>query len=905
MNSKTLITCHANADFDAFASLIGASILYPDALLLFPGTQENNLQRYVDEIAQEHYNLLSPKDIKDIEITKLIIVDTRQATRLDHVKDLLENENVERIVWDHHPQSHEDVDADTMHYEEIGAVSSLITFEIFKQNKDISPVEATLLSLGIHVDTGSFTYASTKQRDFEAASMLWQCGVDTQIIRQYLRTEFTSAHIKALNDLLETSEYHEIVDLKVVIATTRGDDYIHDFALLAPRFMEMQPCKIFFALAQMGEKIQVLARSTEKNLDVGQVCSALGGGGHKYAASASIKNMPISEVKDLLIREIFLQVNAHTTANTLMSSPVVRAYESTTMGEASTIMVRYGLKALPVFHNHSRTCAGWISQEQAARGSALNRLTMESPVSLYMQRDFKVASHKASLQEMMDIIIGERQRLLPIVHANAPITEQNELQNHPVTGVVTRTDLIRLFSDENTILPMPTRSKKAKTRNLTKSLNDRYGEECVDILRLAGNVAEELQVQVSVVGGFVRDLVMEKKSKDWTELDIDLVVEGDGITFSREFAKKIQGRVRTHETFLTASVLFQSKKNKSCKIDIATARLEYYEYPAALPTIEVSSLKMDLYRRDFTINSMAIRLNPHNYGVLVDFFNGQTDLRSKKIRMLHTLSFIEDPTRILRAIRFEQRYDFAIDVQCEKLMQNAVSLQLVDKLSGKRIVAELELILKEETIFKFINRLEEFNALHAVHPLLKLQTHNEALLMRTIEAVEWHRKLYLPEKLDALLIVLLALLRSAHESDFIEIADRLDFTDKRKKTFLTIRSHVIEVYHNLERWAQNKGQVSKLYHLLQNVPVETVIYCMGRTVNEELKKALTQYIYKWRNEKPDINGNDLEALEIPHGKVYRELLTFALDVKLDNENVTREEQLELVKEIYFQTITSQ
>ncbi len=895
---NTLITCHVNADFDAFASLIGASILYPDALLVFPGTQENNLQRFINEIAKQHYHILSPKDIKDEDFSRIIIVDTRQISRLTHINQFLDNKDIEFIVWDHHPATDEDVNSNILYVENVGATATLITEEILRQGKDITSQDATVLSLGIHVDTGSFTYSSTTERDFQAASNLWKYGIDIHQVRQYLHTDLTQMHVKALNDLLETAEIHEIVDLQIVIASTTSDNYIHDFALLAPRFMEIQPCKAFFALAMMGEKIQVLARSTEKSLNVGILCSALGGGGHEYAASATVKDSNVNDLKDRLIKEVYLQLNKHKVANKLMSSPVVAVYENTSMGEANTIMTRYGLKAAPVLVKETRQCVGWISQEQAARGSALNQSTTNTPVSLFMHRDFKVVSLMASLQDLMDRIIGEKQRLLPVVHTSDNTLEQSDLREYPVIGVVTRTDLIRLFTDENTNLPMPTKAKNKKTRNLSNLLYDKLGDECVEILKYAGELAEKLSYNVSVVGGFVRDLVMDQKTRHWSELDIDLVVEGDGIHFSKELSKHLKGKVRIHFAFMTSTIIFTNKSGVECKLDIATARLEYYEFPAALPTVEVSSLKMDLYRRDFTINSMAIRLNPKAYGALVDFFGGQIDIRNKKIRMLHTLSFIEDPTRILRAIRFEQRYNFSIVVQCEKLMQNALSIQMIDKLSGARIVGELELIIKEESLYKYFSRMEEFNLLHAIHPYLKLEPGKENILRAVLSSIEWFKKLYLSEKVDFLSIIILALLRNAQIDDFEDVAQRLNFTPQRIAKLLQIRSHVIATFHDLERWVKQEERVSVLCRLLEKCPLEAVLYCMARTNEEELKKALTQYIYKWRTEKADINGKDLEKLGIPKGRIYKELLLIALDAKLDNEESTHEDQLKLVENIY-------
>ena len=168
----------------------------------------------------------------------------------------------------------------------------------------------------------------------------------------------------------------------------------------------------------------------------------------------------------------------------------------------------------------------------------------------------------------------------------------------------------------------------------------------IQLLQSIGEVADKLDFNAFAVGGFVRDLLMKK-----TNLDLDIVIEGDGIAFAKALAAHLGGRYRTHERFKTAVVLMPD----DFKIDIATARLEYYEYPAAMPMVELSSIKLDLYRRDFTINAMAIQLNQEHFGTLIDFFNSQNDLKQKSIKVLHNLSFVEDPSRIFRAVRFEKR----------------------------------------------------------------------------------------------------------------------------------------------------------------------------------------------------------------------------------------------------------
>ncbi len=165
-----------------------------------------------------------------------------------------------------------------------------------------------------------------------------------------------------------------------------------------------------------------------------------------------------------------------------------------------------------------------------------------------------------------------------------------------------------------------------------------------------------------------------------------------GSDLAEEFEKKFTCRIRTHKKFGTAIILFPD----GLKVDVATARLEVYDSPAALPTVEKGPIKMDLYRRDFTINTLAIQLNPRAFGELIDFFGGVKDIKEKVIRVLHNLSFVEDPTRVFRAIRFEQRLGFQIGKHTQNLMKNAVKMGFMERLSGGRVLSEFILILQED-----------------------------------------------------------------------------------------------------------------------------------------------------------------------------------------------------------------
>ena len=219
--------------------------------------------------------------------------------------------------------------------------------------------------------------------------------------------------------------------------------------------------------------------------------------------------------------------------------------------------------------------------------------------------------------------------------------------------------------------------------------------------------------------GFVRDLFLYRPNED-----IDIVIEGDGIAFAKKFAAGVGARIHSYAKFGTAVIIFPD----GFKIDVASARLEYYKFPAALPIVEMSSIRLDLFRRDFTMNTLAIQLNADKFSTLIDFFSAQRDIKEKVIRVLHNLSFVEDPTRVFRALRFEQRFGFSIGKLTAGLIENAVKMDFFKRLSGRRVFTEIRLILEEENPTPAIVRLHDYQLLKVIHASISLDNELISLL---------------------------------------------------------------------------------------------------------------------------------------------------------------------------------
>jgi tRNA nucleotidyltransferase (CCA-adding enzyme) len=328
-------------------------------------------------------------------------------------------------------------------------------------------------------------------------------------------------------------------------------------------------------------------------------------------------------------------------------------------------------------------------------------------------------------------------------------------------------------------------------------------------------------------------------------------------------------------------------------MDVATARTEYYEYPAALPTVEHSSIKMDLYRRDFTINTLAVCLNADRYGELLDFFGGQQDLRDKTLRIIHNLSFVEDPTRILRAARFEVRFGFHLGRHAEQLAMNAVQMGLLEKVAGIRLTTELQLILQEARPFAILQRLDQLGVLAAIHPRLTLDPAMGQRFQRVGEVLTWYGLLYQETSPASWMVYLLALLGELRGAESRAILRRLNPPPR----IATKVSSNLARLRALARQFQQARELphSRVYRWLVDASLESILALMARMEQPEVRKAIGDFLTTRRQVRPILRGNDLQALGIRPGPIYRDILNSLLYARLDGHVQSRDDELRFIR----------
>jgi tRNA nucleotidyltransferase (CCA-adding enzyme) len=373
-------------------------------------------------------------------------------------------------------------------------------------------------------------------------------------------------------------------------------------------------------------------------------------------------------------------------------------------------------------------------------------------------------------------------------------------------------------------------------------------------------------------------------------------VEGDGIAFAKNLAEKLGGRFRDHPIFKTAIVIFEDDDGKEQHIDVATARLEYYEYPGALPTVELSSIKMDLSRRDFTVNALAICLNKTNFGMLVDPFGAVRDLREKHIRVLHSLSFIEDSTRILRAIRFEKRFNFKLGPETEKLLKNCLQLGFLQKLSGSRLFNEMCHIFDEKEPLSCLERMENVGIMRQIHPLLGITPAKVTTLADIGSVLSWYKLLFLKQQPVNWMVYLLAICPNAKYNEMSEVLERFNVPEKQRNEFMLLRETTRTAIKQLQAWQENSEKsMSVLYNILIHIPLEGILHLMAQSNMQGIKKELANFLSRLWNISLEINGDDLLAMGITQGPQIGAILKYVLGAKVDGLANTREEQLEAAR----------
>ncbi len=877
-----VITTHINTDFDALASMAAAKKYYPEALIVFPGSQEKSVRNFM---SASHIPV-EFKKIKDIDIdkiTRLILVDVKTSDRIGRFSEILDKKGLAVHIYDHHPSVPKDIKGGKEVIEQLGATTTIFTEMLQQDRIDITPVEATLFILGIYEETGSLIFSSTTARDLTAAAYLLKKGANLNIVSSFISRELGAEEIDLLNELIHSARDYVIHDVRVKIARASRDTYIGDVAYLAHKMRDIEDIDALFLLVMMEDRIHIIARSRTPEVDVSKILQAFGGGGHHAASSAVVRDMSLEESEEKLVGMLKKNISPTKKAEDIMTSPVKCIPWNNTVTMAEKTMTKYGVNVLPVLKKND--FFGLISREVVEK--ALFHGFGKSRVTEFCTTDVPTVTPSTPINKIEALMIEQNQRFMPVIENNlgTSVRLDSKSRSRQIIGAITRTDLLRsiyesLLRKSRISAREALLEKPSIGRNLSPAIKSKFPPEIFNLLKSSGEIARDLGFSAYLVGGSVRDLLRSEAN-----LDIDIVIEGNGIAFAQAIGKKLRAKVKSHQRFGTAVVI-----TDFLKFDVATARTEYYESPAALPRVEMSSIKKDLYRRDFTINTLAIKLNPENFGQLLDFFGSQRDIKEKTIRILHNLSFIEDPTRAFRAIRFSERFGFKLSKHTVNLIKTAVRINLFDKLSGTRLYDELNLLFLETEPKRAIKRLSELDLLKFIHPRLAITKTLEETFNAIQETFAWFKLLFFEEDLNKSHFFLMALFEELKAQERSKALQRLFVPPKAREKILGGIEESKAALARLKK-ASNK----EIYYTLQPLSLQTILFTMAKAKYKDQKKAISLYLTTLRKTAPELTGKDLQAMGYTPGPLFKKILTALLEARLEGQVKSREEEIGFVK----------
>ena len=857
------------ADLDALSTAYGITLLYPEAKILLPGALSPGVRLVLKHFEKLFENRLIKKEELS-QINTLFLADTNNYRKaLKELKDYVSPET-KIVIFDHHPVRIKLPNKIEKHIKKTGAAATIVVSKIKRQKIPISPDQATILALGIYEDTGSFLYEITTPQDLRAASYLISKGADLNLIKNIIEEKIDIQEIEIIHQIVDNIQNFYLKDKKIIFSTAYSSQYIPDISSHLHMIKPLQEADAFFILIAEKTKISIIARSKTPEIDVGKIMSFLGGGGHYTAASATVKGLTVQEIKNYIEMVLIGETHKNRKIKEFMSDQIITVNKNQKLSQIKDLLD----KAPVLFVVNKNGKFEGIVITKVLKESLKHGLS-ETKVENFIIDSVITFEPETTLVEAEKQIINSSQEYFPVLKKGKPV------------GIINRTYIIKIlhgqvFDTEKDIFISRERIKP-RYLNYENRLRNYLPEDIISHLEKIGKISKQLGYNTYLVGGIVRDIILGKKS-----LDIDLIVEGDAIHLAREYAKREKLPVHTFEEFMTAQITLKNGQ----KIDLATARKEIYTHPGAYPKVEKATIKEDLYRRDFTINTLAIEITEGRFGTLIDYFNGIKDIKDKVIRILHQLSFVEDPIRILRALRFAGRLGFKLGKHTEKLLKLAVDENMLEFAPTGRVNLEFTYTFNEEKVVDILMLMNKYKVLHSLIPEFYMDEKREEIISRVRDTIISF-EMFLDIKIDRVSNYLLSLLYHLPFEISYKFLEKYHF-EKSKKFFE-------EYFEVKDKFKKIPEKNSELYKKIKFVSKDLLVFiCASSDI--ELSERIIKILKKEEEKKLLISGKDLQELGIKPSPIYKVIIDDVFKKYLDDEIKTKKEAIEYIKSKYREEI---
>lgn len=847
-----IILSHDHADFDAVASMLAAWKINPDATPILPPKQHSSVQEFLT-LYRNGLPFVRWDDFKDgASVTHITLTDTQDILSLRKLP-----KNLPTHIIEHHPQEREMLENETWSGEKVGAATTILVEQIKQEEISLNTLEATLLALGIYADTGMMTYGGTTPRDIHAAAWLLEQGAVLDTVQRFLAAPLNTEQQALFQTLLHHTDDREIKGYDITLCTAQVQERIDGINTVTGRLRDILDADALIVLVQMPDHVQLVARSKVDAVHAGDIARLFDGGGHPRASAAAMNNVTIKQISQQIWDYLRDNIKPAVRVEHIMSFGVQKVIADEIISDLVPRLRRIGHEGYPVIDN----------------GEIVGLLTMRDA-----DKALEHGLHKSTVRDVMlagDITLNPEdpialleEKMVDSGWGQIPVVNFRD----DLIGIVTRTDLIKHWG--NTHPAQTIEQPKISADNIQGVL----GENILALIKKMGTLAQEADMTMYMVGGVVRDILLQRPNDD-----IDFVLEGNAISFATGLQMQFGGKIHTHEPFGTATWFIDEAVASALNLpfealpdhlDFTTARSELYEHPTALPTVYRSGIKLDLRRRDFTINALAVQLSPiSQQWRILDFYGGLADLDNQQIRVLHSLSFVDDPTRILRAIRFATRLNFNIESRTLELIKGA--LPMMGRITGERLRKELNLILEEEHAINSLKYLERYDIPQHIHPNFELSDN-------TIHVFERYLASHPQWQIDNEKLVWHILF--APLEHIVNICERLLFNQQTCRAIVQT-SQLLQRSSDLEA-----GKPSKIVNLLRHATDDTLVALWLWCDNTDIRQNIEHYHDTWQHMIPTVDGNTLKERGLKPSPHYRTILETIRDAWLDGViNNSREE----------------
>ncbi len=854
-----LIIADGSADYQVMAQMVAIKKLLPGALILLPEVQTVLLRKFLkdknipDIIRKE-------QDIKE-DIEELIVIPTAASKGNNSENRFLQ---ASKISSGHDILAVMAEEGSTFAY---SGTCSCLPALIKAHGLEISPDEALLFVLAIYEQTVYLTQ-NADSVVLKALSLLITCGFNPEEIPYYLNPGLAEKRKIILEELLHGGLWKRIYGFHVFIAEVALYNELKDVARIAKEML-LNNNQLIITAMPLKEGYLLSCFVTETSgIDLLSLFDEYGAAGSMTEVSCFYRKQE-GDIKKNITDYLYRKMPLAATVAGIMSTPVKGFAPTTVVQDAYNMLDLNGYAAFPLLEGEF--VRGIITAADIRK--AFRHGFKESPVSDFITV-VESLTEECSLAKALTLHIKHGSGLIPIVD-----------YENKIKGVVTRTDLLRGLYKERyqaafnaeTFLP-------GGYDNINKLLKDRLSVYTLGLLQVIGQAADKHGVLVYVVGGFVRDIFLDLPNRD-----IDLAVEGDALIFAGKVKEILGGKLELNEEYGTAKLTA-----KNFKLDFVSARQEYYSLPAAKPSLVKTNIKKDLFRRDFTVNTMAFKINTSSFAQFSDYYNGLDDLKHKRIKVLYSLSFVEDPLRIIRALRYSSRLDFKLEENTLKLLRSAVRSKVLEKVTREKLTKELVLLFQEKGAVKILKRLFDEGILQQIFPKVTLTEENYRLSREIEETIRWRGKSE-KGKINIFLLFICAILYNSTDiSVVMPRLRRLNITRKETEEIVFI--------------LENAGSIGKLLENDKLSPEE--VYSTFSPLSEEMRyfilaaakdDIIWEHYYHYRRLKKikaALNGRTLKELGYKPGPFYKRVLERIKIEKIKGNLKNLEDELKFIKEYF-------